>query len=438
MAIHNKATKSVIIPMTGKFLKKILPLTLLILLPTKTFAEGWQVQISDQQATPSSFLVIDKQAQKLHVLAKHSPLAVAATFPCTTGQKDGDKQIQDDLKTPEGIYFVGHKLSSLDYDEYGGIAYTLNYPNPVDRLRQKTGYGIWIHSKGHEIIPKETRGCIALNLDDLNLIGESLTFGYPVAVADKAILDVASDPKNAQIASTLQEKVTSWAQLWSGRSTDLFKLYDGPSYSLAQPESFDNFTSTKKSLFNSLPWIHTIIDDVQMLPGPGYWVTWFNQFYRAPNLTTEGVRRLYWQEKNGQWLIVGMEWEPLDLGMSAHYLELIEPSLTAFLEDWRVAWENGNAESYSKFYSADAVQGTQRSQASIRNYKKELWRTNKPVKVDLTGIHIATNSNGIQADMQQIYKDSKGYQDKGIKTLILQPAGDGWVITSENWRAMGK
>ena len=424
--------------MTGKFLKKILPLAIFLILPCFAYAEGWRVQISDQQAVPASFLVIDKQAQKLHVLAKHSPLSVTATFACTTGQKDGDKQIQDDLKTPEGIYFVGHKLSALDYDEYGGIAYTLNYPNPVDRLRQKTGYGIWIHSKGHEIIPKETRGCIALNLDDLTMIGESLTFGYPVAVADKVDMDVINNPKNTEVAANLHKRVLSWAQLWSGRSTEMFKLYDGPSYSIAQPETFEGFAATKKSLFSSLPWIHTVIDEVQMLPGPGYWVTWFNQFYRAPNLTTEGVRRLYWQEKNGEWLIVGMEWEPRDLGMSAHYLELIEPSLTSFLEDWRVAWEKGNADSYAQFYAENAVQGSQHSQAAIKNYKKELWRNNKPVKVDLTGIHIATSSGGIQADMQQIYKDSRGYEDKGIKTLILQPAGDGWVITSENWRAMGK
>lgn len=43
--------------------------------------------------------------------------------------------------------------SGLDFKEYGGIAYTLNYPNPVDKLRGKTGHGIWIHSKGLGIEP---------------------------------------------------------------------------------------------------------------------------------------------------------------------------------------------------------------------------------------------------------------------------------------------
>lgn len=416
-------------------IKKILFIALVFILPYKAAAEGWHVQLTEQESIPSSFLLIDKESQQLHILAKHSPLSIAATFQCTTGQAQGDKQIQDDLKTPEGVYFVGHKLTSLDYDEYGGIAYTLNYPNPVDRLRKKTGYGIWIHSKGHQIVPNETRGCIALNLDDLTLIGDSLTFGYPVAVADTVDTKITNDLQHAAIAENLTKQTKAWANLWSSRSQEMFNLYDGDSYSLAT-ESFDGFKANKKALFNQLPWIHTVITDLKMLPGPGYWVTWFNQFYRAPNMTTEGVRRLYWQEKNGKWLIVGMEWEARDLGLSAHYLEMIEPDLTKFLENWRTAWEKGNADSYSKFYSANAVQGKLQSRDAIKNHKKDLWRSKKPAQVRLTGIRIATSSGGIQADMEQSYKDSSGFQDKGIKTLILQPAGDSWVITSETWRAM--
>ena len=402
-------------------------------------AQGWQVTLSDQDSIPQSFLAIDKANQQIHILEKHSPLSISATYPCTTGKVEGDKQVQDDLKTPEGVYFVGRKLTQLDFDEYGGIAYTLNYPNPVDRLRQKTGYGIWIHAKGHEIIPMETRGCIALNLPDLEHIGDNLIFGYPVAVAQAVDTNVVQDEKLVATADILSTQVDAWAKLWSSRSTQMFDLYDGHSYTLAQnDETFEHFKANKKSLFQRLPWIHTVVSDVKMLPGPGYWVTWFNQFYRAPNLTTEGVRRLYWQEKDGKWLIVGMEWEPRDLGLSAHYLEQIEPDLSAFLEEWRRAWESGDAKAYSKYYSDNAVMGTHHGRKAIMEYKAKIWSSKKPVEVNLNGIRIATSSGGIQADMEQYYKDSTGYNDKGIKTLTLQPSGDSWVITSETWQAAGK
>ncbi|MBQ4132317.1 MAG: L,D-transpeptidase family protein, partial [Desulfovibrionaceae bacterium] len=321
-------------------------------------AEGWHAEIRELENIPHSFLAIDKNKQQAHVLSRHSPLSISATYPCTTGKIVGDKQIQDDLKTPEGVYFVGQKLTALDFEEYGGIAYTLNYPNPVDRLRRKTGYGIWIHSKGHEIVPRETRGCIALNLPDLERIGDTLIFGYPVTVAHQIDTNIGKDEQMAATAELLEQQTKMWAKLWSDRSTKMFDLYHGHSYSLAQTnETFEHFTATKRRLFSHLAWIHTIIGEVKILPGPGYWVTWFNQFYRAPNLTTEGVRRLYWQEKDGRWLIVGMEWEPRDLGLSAHYLEVIEPELTKFIEDWRQNWLSGNVEEYSRHYAPNAVQG---------------------------------------------------------------------------------
>jgi murein L,D-transpeptidase YafK len=50
----------------------------------------------------------------------------------------------------------------LDYEKYGYEAYTLNYPNPIDKLRRKTGYGIWIYGRGVPITPNLTGGCVCL------------------------------------------------------------------------------------------------------------------------------------------------------------------------------------------------------------------------------------------------------------------------------------
>ncbi|MBQ4133431.1 MAG: hypothetical protein IJD04_06855, partial [Desulfovibrionaceae bacterium] len=75
---------------------------------------------------------------------------------------------------------------------------------------------------------------------------------------------------------------------------------------------------------------------------------------------------------------------------------------------------------------------------AIRDAKKSLWSNKRPAEVTLNGIRLATSSGGIQADMVQIYRDSSGYNDKGIKTLTLQPSGNSWVITREEWQASGK
>ena len=425
----------------GHFLNKLKRAVLAILLacalfvPRAALADGWHARISDHDDLPPMFLAVDKSQQKFFVLERHSPLTVRATYPCTTGQADGDKQSEGDLKTPEGVYFIGSKLSSgLDFSEYGGIAYTLNYPNPVDRINGKSGYGIWIHSKGHEITPKETKGCIALNLPDLLNIGDEFVSGLPVSVSHSLEIS-ATSPEDEQTARQLADMARAWAKAWSGRSQSMFSFYNPASYSIAN-EPFAAFRSNKERLFQMFPWLHTIISDVRALPGPGYWVTWFNQYYRAPNMISEGVRRLYWQkDAKGEFRIVGMEWQEQETGIASEYLETVEPDISAFIEKWRLAWETGDIAAYADAYAPDASQGGRHGRSAIKQHKEALWRGAKPVTVEFSGIFLATDAGGIKADMQQVFKDAKGFSDRGIKTLILTPTATGWAIVSEEWSA---
>jgi len=284
-------------------------------------ADDWQATLHDV-ALPIRVVVVDKSLQKLHLFERHSPVRLMRTYPCTTGQQAGDKYTNGDLRTPEGVYFVGYRIAgSLDFKEYGGMAYTLNYPNPVDRLRGKTGHGIWIHSKGHDITPLETRGCVAINLPHITELGPLLTAGTPVVMAER-VAGALSSAQSPITARLLKNKMQLWTKAWASRSPSMFAFYDPEAYSKAQPESFPTFKANKERLFKLLPWIEIHNRDIHVLEGPDYWVTWTDQHYRAPNLSTEGVRRLYWQrDGKGEFRIVGMEWEPRDLGMHADILK---------------------------------------------------------------------------------------------------------------------
>ena len=190
----------------------------------------------------------------------------------------------------------------------------------------------------------------------------------------------------------------------------------------------------KERLFKTLPWIHIIHGDIQVLRGPGYWVSWFNQYYRAPNLSTEGIRRLYWQpDDTGEVRIVGMEWLPEDLGMETAYLESVTPDVTAFVEHWRKAWESGNLKAYMAFYAPNAVQKPLVGAAAIEQHKRSTWAKGKPSKVSLSGLRVMVLKDGVSVDMTQVYSNTKGYSDKGIKRILLHPDGNSWVIASEEW-----
>lgn len=282
-------------------------------------AETWTPSISDT-ALPPRIVAVDKGQQKFYLYEKQSPLALRLATACTTGQLDGDKQATNDLRTPEGVYFVDYKIANgLDFKEYGGIAYTLNYPNPVDKLRGKTGYGIWIHSKGFGIVPKDTRGCIAIGLKEIDEIGSMLTPGTAVVVGESIRTEKIPQRDDGTIRH-LRIRMDQWTRAWASRSHKLFDFYDPESYSKAMPESFSAFRTNKERLFKRFAWINIFNREVHVLAGPGYWVTWSEQFYRAPNLSTEGIRRLYWQRtKDKQFRIVGMEWLPRNVGMQAAF-----------------------------------------------------------------------------------------------------------------------
>lgn len=278
--------------------------------------ESWQALIEEHQATPEYLIAVDKSRQQLSLFERRSPLKLTRLFTCTTGQAAGDKEREGDLKTPEGVYFVVQRIGSgLEFLKYGTEAYTLNYPNPVDRLRKKTGYGIWIHGRGEPLAPLQTQGCVSLNNEDLASIGVVLQPGTPVALAETFSLGRGENSPEAATISLLEKKVRAWAAAWGQRSTSMFDFYDKEAYSVAQGEPFSRFQAQKERLFRQLPWIRNSVRDIRMLRGPGYWVTWFYQDYKAPNLSTRGVRRLYWvPDAGGNFKIVGMEWAP---GMSS-------------------------------------------------------------------------------------------------------------------------
>lgn len=286
------------------------------LAPSAALADNWQATLRNE-GLPSKLVGVDKKHKTFHYFEKKSPLKLRYSYPCVTGQLEGDKQQVNDLRTPEGVYFVEYKIAGgLDFREYGGIAYTLNYPNPVDRLRGKTGHGIWIHSKGFDLVP--TKGCVAIGLKDIAEVGPLLTPGTPVVLAEE--FDAARAPvPDDGTAAELRDLMRDWSNAWASRSDALFDFYDAPAYSRAT-EDFGAFRRNKERLFKILNFIKIYNREIHALEGPGYWVTWSEQFYTASNLSTEGIRRLYWQKgDDGKFRIVGMEWTPRDVGMQADF-----------------------------------------------------------------------------------------------------------------------
>lgn len=397
-------------------------------------ARAWQAELASHPRLPSTFLAIDKGSQQFYIYSQKSPLRELKRLPCATGQAVGDKQEQGDLRTPEGVYFIERRLTSgLDYGLYGDQAFTLNYPNPVDRIKGKTGSGIWIHGRGDPVTPRETRGCVALNTPDLASVQDALGFGMPVAIAKSLKVDAEA---SLEEAGALADRVRAWASDWQARSDEFFSYYDPKRFGLSQGRSFAAFKAHKRRVFAANSWLQVMADDVRVMPGPDYWVTWFNQFYRTPGMTTQGVKRLYWQrDDQGELRIVGKEWVRTPVALTGRYLERVRDEVEPLLGAWGAAWQRADLDGYLAFYREDADQGGRVGRKAIAEHKRRLWRDSPPERVALGEPALEMHPDGVRVRFSQDYASAGGYEDHGQKTLVLSPADRGWTIVSETWSA---
>jgi murein L,D-transpeptidase YafK len=287
-----------------------LVLAVLLLLPYRPAAAEWTADVVDTEWFPKLSVAVDKKSQAFFLLSRQSPVRVAEFLPCATGQLLGDKFKEGDLRTPEGVYFiVRRKASGLNYELYGDLAFPLNFPNPADVVRKKTGHGIWIHGRGNSIVPYVTQGCVALNTPDLHRLDDDLALGTPVIIADEVRL-AADAPRLRAEAKEVVEATKAWGKAWTDRSEAFFGFHDAEKFAISEGQPFAAFRSQKERLFKSLPWIQVTLSDIRALPGPDYWVTYFVQVYRSPTLVSQGVKRLYWQRgADDRFRIIGMEYE---------------------------------------------------------------------------------------------------------------------------------
>ncbi|MDD4952942.1 MAG: L,D-transpeptidase family protein [Desulfovibrionaceae bacterium] len=398
-------------------------------------ADGWRPVLAAYEYGPELFLAVDKDTQTAFLFSRKSPLQVVRSIPCATGQSLGDKKTEGDLRTPEGVYFLGQRVDrDLDFELYGDVAYTLNFPNPVDRIEGKTGSGIWIHGRGRKLLPRDTRGCVALKTTDLESLGRELPMGQPVIIARK--LTWTDGPLKDDSPSRLAGLVRSWAEDWQGKRQDFFSHYDPEAFSKTEGTPFEAFVGRKKRIFAAKPWLQVMVANIRALQGPDYWVTWFDQYYRAPDVAATVGKRLYWRcGDQGRWRIVGREYTAPSQELEPAYLAAKSDEVGELVSSWAEAWKRMDLEAYLSHYDRAADQQGRAGLDEIGAYKQRLWASRVPLRVDCRDLKVDLDANGLRATFRQDFEDDSGYRDQGLKTLVLRPADKGWLIVSEEWSA---
>lgn len=242
-------------------------------------------------------LLVDKQAQQLF-LYRGSPDGprLYKRYRCTTGRNNnGTKSREGDLKTPNGVYFF---RSILDDDQlparYGIRAFTMDYPNDYDRMRGKTGSGIWLHAVDEdERVEKsyDTEGCVVVtNSDIMDLSNYISLYDTPIIVDDS--LFAAGDEAYRRERGRALEFVREWEHSWEEKRLD--------DYMACYDERFSGYGRTKeqqrahKQRLNQIyKEIQVNISDINVYAFHNYLVVSFLQEYRSDRYHSVGRKKLY-------------------------------------------------------------------------------------------------------------------------------------------------
>lgn len=270
-------------------------------------------------------ILVEKATHKLYLYENSGTVPkLVRTFNTATGKFKGDKSVNGDHKTPEGIYTIYEFLSKQEllrrhgkYAEiYGSGAFPMDYPNFIDAREGKGGGGIWLHSTDDDNrISKglDSRGCVVVQNQDLKDISQYIEINNTpiIVVQDIFYLSQTTWDRNRK---ELNDAVQKWATAWQKKDFDTYiNSYDKERFHDKKLGSFNGYKNYKKAVFSRADSPVIKLDFISMFVNQNYAVVRLQQDYRSPVINDTGKKTLYLKKDNNyDWKIVGEIWASAD------------------------------------------------------------------------------------------------------------------------------
>jgi len=222
-----------------------------------------------------------------------------------TGQINGSKKIEGDLKTPIGAYKLVAKLTNVD-DFYGPFALQSNYPNEFDKSQNKTGHGIWIHGVPFkESRNPYTKGCIALNNTQLENLDSSIDIhNSMLIISENNDIDVNKN----DIAIILSE-IFAWKEAWKKSNINKYLSFYSKDFKRKDKSTLKKFANHKKRLFKRKEKKIIKLSNINIIPYPNdlnkniYQII-MHEYYKTNNYKFIGKKILYVELVNNKMKIL--------------------------------------------------------------------------------------------------------------------------------------
>ncbi len=259
-------------------------------------------------------LVIELENGKLHIFEQNGSdnFQLAKTMDISIGKSGYGKEIEGDNKTPVGVYRITSYLTNEQLDDfYGNAAYPVNYPNAWDKVKKRTGYGIWIHAEPIGFTEKtrplrDSNGCVVLSNNDIDRLQPYLDIGHTYVVLTPK-MELASVSEIKQQREAINQRISQWRQAWESLETSSYLDFYSKKFDNLE-KNWVEWSAYKKRINSNKRFIKVALSDLSVYRYPGeenlLWVE-FYQTYNSSNFTSLGWKRQLWRlEDDSEWRII--------------------------------------------------------------------------------------------------------------------------------------
>jgi murein L,D-transpeptidase YafK len=252
-------------------------------------------------------IAVDASRSRLYLFENSATgLRLLADYYISVGKSGIEKAVEGDLRTPLGVYYITSNLDPKSLKDFYGVgALPINYPNPYDVKRGKTGSGIWLHGTPpgqFSRAPKATDGCVVLANPDLERIIRTVEVRTtPVVIAQQLNWVPPSTAQNE--GRSFEAALQSWRSAKaSGDLNNLMGFYT-PDFS-SNGKGLADWGKTLRAEVDRARGRDVLLKDVSYLrwtDGADTMVVTFGEL--LGDARTGSTKRQYWVRQGDRWKI---------------------------------------------------------------------------------------------------------------------------------------
>lgn len=240
--------------------------------------------------------IVDKDKKELKLLSYQDGKISEILKTDVIVGKSGDKLVEGDLKTPIGVHELTRRFTPTD-PYLGPLAFSLSYPNLLDKQSKRNGSGIWIHGyplNGDRTDELKTKGCIAIKNDTLMKYDKLIDHKKSLAL----IFEGKKIEANANDIGAVFAGVFAWKKAWSENDIEGYLKFYDDEFIRHDGMSLANFKNMKRMIFSRNEQKRISFSSFSITPYPntkGYKIyrVSFYEDYWVPSYKFQGQKTLY-------------------------------------------------------------------------------------------------------------------------------------------------